>query len=261
LNTLLRNEEDMGQDGMGRRTLGMCWTEVPLWRERHAPRAKQRKLSPSPMAQKITRPVWRSFTQRFIRHAAEWVRAGGCAVVWRPAKGGPAAWLLLPLNHEGGTDAMPEQPYWAMLAVYLEKYKRIARGAAKGLATVRVARAYEHEVEHWCERDSKYPGPTREIELDCMTCAACCFNNKVVLDEQDLARLAGTDHPEYANKPYVRTVKGVKLLALDKRTGACVHLNGRLCGIYERRPDNCRWFPAGTEPCLLARREEFGWED
>ncbi|MBL8678771.1 MAG: YkgJ family cysteine cluster protein [Myxococcales bacterium] len=213
------------------------------------------------MAEKFARPVWRSFTQKYLSNAAEWVRSGGCAVVWRPAKGGPAAWLLLPLDDEGGDDAMPEPAYWAMLAVYLERYTRIARGAAKGLATVRVARDYEHEVEHWCERDSKYREPTRELELDCTTCAACCIKNRVVLDDADLARLAGTDRPELTKKPYVRTDKGVKLLALDKTTGACVHLNNKLCGIYERRPDNCRWFPAATEPCLIARREEFGWED
>jgi Fe-S-cluster containining protein len=133
---------------------------------------------------------------------------------------------------------------------------------AKGLATVRVARAYEHEVEHWCERDSKHREPTRELELDCTTCAACCIDNRVVLDEDDLARLAGDDRPELAKKPWVRTEKGVKLLALDKTSRACVHLReDKLCGIYERRPDNCRWFPAGTEPCLIARREEFGWVD
>lgn len=213
------------------------------------------------MAEKILRPVWRSFKERFLSNAAAWVRSGGCAVVWRPAKGPDAAWLLLPLDDEGGADAMPEPAYWAMLAVYLEKYKRIARGPAKGLATVRVARDYEHEVEHWCERDSKYEASTREIELDCMTCAACCINNRVVLDKEDLDRLAGSDRPELIKKPYVRTEKGVKLLALDKGTGACVHLKGQLCGIYERRPDNCRWFPAGTEPCLIARRDEFGWVD
>lgn len=213
------------------------------------------------MAEKILRPVWRSFRERFLENAVEWVHSGGCAVVWRPAKGGDAAWLLLPLDEEGGVDAMPEPAYWAMLAVYLSKYKRIARGRAKGLATVRVARAYEHEVEYWCERDSKHREPTRELELDCTTCAACCIDNNVILDEDDLQRLEGDDRPDLVKKPYIRTKKGVKLLALDAKTKHCLHLKDKMCGIYERRPDACRWFPAGTEPCLISRREEFGWED
>jgi Fe-S-cluster containining protein len=215
------------------------------------------------MLEKMTRPVWRSFTERFLGNAAAWVRSGGCAVVWRPsrAKDRPAAWLLLPLDDEGGEEAMPEQPYWAMLAVYLERYKRLESGPAKGLATVRVGRDYEHEVERWCERDSKHREPIREIELDCTTCAACCIDNRVVLDEADLKRLASDGHEAHRKKPYVRTEKGVKLLALDETTKACVHLKDKLCGVYERRPDNCRWFPAGTEPCMIARRDEFGWDD
>ena len=82
------------------------------------------------------------------------------------------------------------------------------------------------------------------------------------LFREDSVRIQGVRH-HLLNciKPWVRTVKGVKLMSLEPN-GRCVHLhNDNKCGIYEMRPDNCRWFPVGTEPCLIARREEHGWVD
>jgi hypothetical protein len=208
--------------------------------------------------QVIERPVWRSFTEKWLKNAAEWVRRGGAALVWRKTASVPSAWLLLPLDADG---AMPEMAYWALLALYRDTYTAITRGHAKGLAWSRVQHAYEHEVELWCERDSVHLAPVRKLELDCLACGACCEKNRVVLDGDDFARFTEAGRPELLKKPWVRTVKGVKLMALQPN-GKCVHLqHDNRCDIYALRPDNCRWFPAGTEPCLIARREERGWID
>lgn len=212
--------------------------------------------------QKIQRPVWRSFEEKWLKNAAEWVRSGGLALVWRrTAKSATAprsVWMLLPMQEDG---SMAELPYWAMLAVYKDTFDPILRGVAKGLAWTRIQHAYEHEVEHWCLRDSEYSEPIREMELDCLACGACCVKNRVLMDDDDFARFREANRPELQRKPYIRTEKGVKLMALQSN-GRCVHLHDdNKCGIYEMRPDNCRWFPAGTEPCLIARRDERGWVD
>lgn len=209
--------------------------------------------------QTIRRPVWRSFKEKWLKNAAIWVRSGGCALVWRQtAQKQPSAWMLLPMEPDG---TMTEFPYWAMMAVYRENFSPILRGTAKGLAWSRVQHCYEHEVESWCERDSMYEASSREVSFDCLECGACCTKNRVVLDDDDFARFREAGRDELQRKPWVRTVKGVKLMSLEPN-GRCVHLhNDNKCGIYEMRPDNCRWFPVGTEPCLIARREEHGWVD
>ncbi|MDP3274208.1 MAG: YkgJ family cysteine cluster protein [Deltaproteobacteria bacterium] len=211
----------------------------------------------------IVRPVWRSFVERYESEAAAWVRDGGCAVVWResPAKTQPFAWLLLPLEADG---TMTEQPFWAMLSLHRDSFAVVSEGACAGLATVRVLRDYEHEVERWCERDSKHREHVHTVTLDCMTCGACCKNNRVILEPEDLARFADGDREDLGRRPYVRRDGKLLLVALVDargRAGDCVHLRESTCGIYTVRPQSCRDFPAGTEPCLLSRLEEFGIDD
>lgn len=205
----------------------------------------------------VRRPLWRSFTQRFLANAVAHVRAGGHAMVWRPGPSRPVAWMLLPCGPDG---EITELAMWSLLALEKRNYTVIRRGPAKGLATMRIPRAYEEAVERWCERDSKWPGSTREIELDCTRCAACCRNNRVVLDEDDFARWRAAGRDELTSKAYTRTSKGVVVLRL-KQDKTCVHLQGTLCGIYPLRPDNCSSFPVGSEPCLESRWQEFGLEE
>ena len=59
----------------------------------------------------------------------------------------------------------------------------------------------------------------------------------------------------------VQTHRGEVVLRLRAEDKACVHLRGTLCGIYTLRPDNCSVFPAGSEPCLGSRKEEFDIDD
>jgi uncharacterized protein len=206
----------------------------------------------------ICRPLWRSFKQRFLSNAVAHVRAGGHALVWRNGPARPIGWLLLPCGPDG---EVTELGYWSILALEKKHYSIVERGVAKGLATMRIPRDVQWAVEDWCERDSKWPGSTREIALDCMTCSACCRDNRVVLDQDDLQRWKDAGRSDLAGKPYVRTDRGEIVLRLQRDTRACVHLRGTLCGIYAYRPDNCSLFPAGSEPCLTSREEEFGIVD
>lgn len=205
----------------------------------------------------IQRPLWRSFNERFLKNAAEHVRAGGHAMVWRKGPARPVAWMLLPCGPDG---EVPELAFWSMLSLSKRAYDVIKRGPAKGLATMRIPRDYEDAVEQWCERDSRWPGATREIELDCMDCAACCTRNRVLLDEDDFARWRAAGREDLLGKAYVRKDKGKVVLRL-RPDGTCVHLQDKLCGIYALRPDNCSAFPAGSEPCLQSRLDEFGVVD
>jgi Fe-S-cluster containining protein len=205
----------------------------------------------------IRRPLWRSFTERFIANAAEHVRAGGHALVWRKGPAKPVGWIVVPCGPDG---EVTELGYWSMLALDKRTYDVIPRGPAKGLATLRVPRDLEWAVEEWCERDAKWRGAMRELELDCVACSACCRRNRVELDADDFQRWHDAGRDDLRGRAYTRTDKGKVVLRL-KKDGGCVHLNGTLCGIYSVRPDNCSMFPAGSEPCLGSREEEFGLVD
>lgn len=105
------------------------------------------------------------------------------------------------------------------------------------------------------------PVSTQPAEVDCLTCGACCAPRErwrvyVEINDRDLARMP----PKYG----LRVVAG-ELATVRRRNGVrCVALRGTLgeavhCDMHERRPDACRAFEAGSEPCLEARREVLGW--
>ena len=107
-------------------------------------------------------------------------------------------------------------------------------------------------------RDSVHPGPTRELELDCLDCGACCKDNRVELDDADVARFERAGRGELARPPYAKREDGSVILVLRKDR-RCKHLaEDNKCGIYAIRPDACSTFPAGSECCLSAREEEMG---
>lgn len=187
------------------------------------------------------------------------MKAGGHAIVWRPGKGPkPVAWMLLPTGPDG---ELPELSFWSILALDKRKYELVDKGPAKGLATMRVPRALEYVVDEWCERDAKHMGTTRTIVLDCVKCAACCRENRVILYDDDFARWKQAGRDDLRGKAYTRNDKGDVVLRLKTEDKTCVHLNGKFCGIYPLRPDNCSMFPAGSEPCLTSREVEYEWGD
>jgi Fe-S-cluster containining protein len=94
--------------------------------------------------------------------------------------------------------------------------------------------------------------------LDCETCAACCRDNRVELEEQDIERFERANRAELARPPYTRK-EGKKVVLRLLRSRDCRHLGAdRRCGIYDLRPESCRVFPPASEGCLFSRESELG---
>jgi hypothetical protein len=201
----------------------------------------------------IVRPVWRSFRPEFLRRAVQHVRAGGFAAVFYPA--GDVK-LLLPRTRDG---ALTELALWALLALEIRRWGSARSGPARRLAAVRVKKHHRPIIREWCERDGAEPESTRTMELDCLSCGACCRDNRVILETPDLAQWRA-ERPELLGRAYLRRSNGTVLLRVVD--GACVHLGeGNRCRIYPLRPGNCSAFPVGAEPCLAARLETLGIVD
>lgn len=204
----------------------------------------------------VVRPVVRSFRVPYLQQAAAWVRAGGHAVVWlAPRK------ARLVFSRPADDDDF-DLGWWSVLDMGLLEY-RFARKDTTfgGMAYVRIPHDCYAIVHDRIVRDSIYPDATRTIELDCLECGACCKDNVVELDEEDIERFDEGGRPELARPPYARKRNGVVTLVLrkDKR---CQHLGGdNKCGIYALRPYSCSRFPVGSECCLSSREEEMGIVD
>jgi Fe-S-cluster containining protein len=206
-------------------------------------------------AARVTRPVVRNFEQRFVEDAASWVRAGGHAIVWlSPRK----ARLVFAKPREA--DAF-DLGWWSALDIGRSEFEVARRGVFAGLAYVRVPHDCYRIVRDRATRDAVHPDPTRTIELDCVECAACCKDNRVELEDEDVARFERAGRDELAQPPYARREDGTIVLVL-RRDKRCKHLgDDKRCGIYEIRPVACSSFPAGSECCLSAREEEIGIVD
>lgn len=196
----------------------------------------------------ITRPLWRSFPFSALAAAGEHVRGGGLAVVR-----GPSGWkLFVPTDEDGD---VPELCMWAMMDLGVRAPKRAEGGPLDGATWTKITDAQAVLVRRWLKRDRPLPGATTDVHLDCLTCGACCRRNKVILDDDDFARWKDAGRTDLGARPYVRRERGRSLLVL-RDDGDCLHLANNMCGIYTLRPDNCRAFPAGCEPCLSARIED-----
>lgn len=150
---------------------------------------------------------------------------------------------------------------FSILDLGKERYDIVLRGVARGLATTAVPRDCNDIVRRRAERDRVHRGAVRRVQFDCLACGACCRNNRVVLDDGDVARFAAAGRDDLGRMPYARRHDG-KLVMRLVRDGRCQHLKGHnRCGIYEIRPTMCRDFPVASECCLSARAEEFGLHD
>jgi Fe-S-cluster containining protein len=83
-----------------------------------------------------------------------------------------------------------------------------------------------------------------EVEqlVDCTQCANCCRTMEVVVDSQDIRRLAAylSISPAELERRYVKTGRdGVKHFA----SRPCPMLDGNRCSVYVHRPKACRDFP------------------
>ncbi len=201
---------------------------------------------------RVKRPVVRSYALPYLPRAADWVRAGGHAVVWiAPRK----ARLVFARPRKGDEHDLG---WWSVLDLGRSRYRIAKTGPFEGMAFIRVPHDCYSIIRERVERDSIHPDPTRTLELDCLACAACCKANSVELEDRDVERFEKAGRGELARPPYARRRDGrlVLRLAPDKR---CQHLGAdNRCGIYAIRPDACSTFPAGSECCLSSREEELG---
>jgi hypothetical protein len=183
------------------------------------------------------------------------VRRGGHALVWvTPRK----ARLVFERPRRGDDFDLG---WWAVLDLGRSRYETARAGPFSGLALLRVPHDCYSIVRDRVARDAIHPGPTREIDLDCLACAACCKGNRVELEEADVERFNRAGRRELAEPPYARRDDGHVVLVLRKDK-SCKHLgNDNRCGIYLFRPDACSTFPPGSECCLSAREEELGIVD
>jgi Fe-S-cluster containining protein len=200
------------------------------------------------------RPIVRQFKDAYAKEAAAHVRAGGHAVVWE--KGGKAR-LVLPLPNDDDSMCLH---YWSLLDLGRNRWKKMPSGPYRGLASILVARDLHHILKRRAERDSVWPGPTRKIAFDCLECGACCKDNYVELDKDDIAKIKKAGRNDLLRAPYTRRNDGKLVLRLLKNK-RCRHLaEDNKCGIYELRPSACWMFPVGSECCIHAR-EEAGFYD
>ncbi len=200
--------------------------------------------------------VWRPFGRDALEAAARYARRGGGALVVGE-RGGSKAVLFRP-DADGGPGLLVE---WALKDLHAERFRRVGgRGPTAGFALAPIPADRRWVAATWLKRDWGREGPTRALAIDCMTCAACCRDNAVLLEANDLLRWKRARRDDLATPTYLERRGRHQYLRLAE-SGACQHLQGTLCGIYPLRPSNCRAFPAGTEPCLFARRDYFGLGD
>ncbi len=204
---------------------------------------------------RVTRPVVRNFRPPHFAEAAAWVRGGGHAVVWlSPRK----ARLVFPKPRDGEEGDLGR---WSALDLGISEHIVATHGTFAGLAYVRVPHDCYAIVDDRVVRDSVHADPVRDIDLDCLACAACCRDNCVQLEDVDIARFESAGRGDLTRPPYARRDDGTLVLVLQ-RDRRCKHLGGdNRCGIYEIRPDACSTFPPGSECCLSAREEEIGVVD
>jgi len=206
---------------------------------------------------RVVRPVVRSYKWPYLEQAAAWVRAGGHAVVWiAPRK------ARLVFGKPAGRDE-DDLGYWSVLDLGKTDYRVARRGPFAGMAFIRVPHDCYAIVRDRVKRDSVHPEATRALELDCLECGACCKDNRVELEDHDIARLEKGGRGDLAKPPYARRESdGAVVLVLRKDNKWCKHLKkDNKCAIYELRPDACSLFPVGSECCLSSREEEMGIVD
>jgi Fe-S-cluster containining protein len=204
----------------------------------------------------VTRPVVRSFLAKYLREASVHVRSGGHAVVW---DGPSRARLVLPVPKPGDPSDLA---YWSLLDIGRSRWQVAKSGLLEGLAWIRVPRDCHEIVRRRAERDSVLEGPVHTLVLDCLACGACCRDNRVILDEDDLARFAAGGRKDLGKPPYTRREKDGTVVLTLKKDKDCRHLQrDNKCAIYPLRPEACSSFPMGSECCLFAREEELGVVD
>lgn len=200
----------------------------------------------------FVRPVVRTYSWPYRKQAAQWARAGGHALVWLSPRKARLVFAKPRSGDEG------DLGWWSVLDLGRSQYLTPRRGPFAGLAYLRVSHDAYGIVRERAQRDSIHEGPTRDLELDCLECGACCKDNRVELEDGDVARFEQGGRGDLARPPFARRDDG-KLVLVLRKDKCCKHLGGdNRCAIYPIRPDACSTFPPASECCLSAREEELG---
>jgi len=203
----------------------------------------------------VVRPIVRSFKAKWTSEAVKHVARGGHAIVWEtPSR----ARIYFPTPKKGDIGDLGA---WSAHDLGRTRWTKVTSGPFKGKGSTVVPSDCVEIVKRRAERDSIFPGAVREIAFDCLECGACCRDNEVILDPKDVKRLQKGGFGAFTKAPYAKKKDGRIVLTLlpSKR---CRHLaKDNTCGVYVARPDSCSSFPVGSECCLYAREEEFGWVD
>lgn len=103
----------------------------------------------------------------------------------------------------------------------------------------------ETAVDNWV---TQLAAPIIEA-IDCTLCANCCRSLDVYLLETDALRLATGIHIsiEDITDRHIEQEEANELGEWGKFSQKpCVFLKGKLCSVYEHRPDTCRTYPQFT---------------
>ena len=104
-------------------------------------------------------------------------------------------------------------------------------------------RAYLKTHRH-SDRRLRRMGEEIQAQIDCTECANCCRLTETGITERDIEKLApflGVTRAEFLRDYSQRAEDGELILKRNER--GCVFLEGKLCSVYEARPQNCANFP------------------
>src|SRR3984893_16542105 len=80
--------------------------------------------------------------------------------------------------------------------------------------------------------------------IDCMQCANCCRSLHVEFKKSELHAIA---------KTLGQSIEAFQKQSMSEGIPPCPMLNGKLCSIYENRPDVCRSYPHLEQPEFTSR--------
>ncbi len=200
----------------------------------------------------VARPLVREFEVRQKAEAGAHARAGGHAVLW---DGRARAHLVLPLPKP---DDDSDLAAWSLYDLRQERYRVIRTGILRGLVTAPVPRDCNELIRRRIRRDLGFAGAAVVVDLDCLSCGACCRDNEVTLSRRDLARFTAAGRSELGREPFTKRVGRTRVFRLF-RSKRCKHLLAdNRCAIYSIRPQACSCFPVASESCLYSRQAELG---
>ena len=129
---------------------------------------------------------------------------------------------------------------------------------SRGMALIAVPHDCYAIVRFRVVRDSIHAGPTRAMDLDCLECGACCRDNRVVLEDVDIARFDAGRTRRARAPPYARRDDGSVVLVL--RQGQALQAPGGRQQVRHLRrsvPTRAARSPSGAS--AACRRAKRSW--